>query len=360
MACGSIKSTKRLAQAAGRGLALGLAMIVSSAVAAGELALLPSAMAVSDRVPAGEPARHDDSGTVDLFFSHDQGQLRVLTEVALGNGYGDVERLQAGWRMSPQTSLWFGRFHNPIGYWNTEFHHGRYLETTVGRPRIMEFEDGAGALPIHLFGSWMHTDRPLGEGGSLGLDVAAGSGPAVEGQLEPISLPNGVRWNGPAFTLRATLRPDATLDDQLGLYISTTRIPYADLPGAMVDQRLAGLFVNRDWGPVRLIVEALRVTQTASSAAPFPWPSFDAGYIQGEYHSASLAWIGYLRSERIDSSLNPGYSALFPSLSRQRDVAGIRWDFRANQALKLEAGRELGFSGALTPSLSVQWSGWFH
>ena len=69
-------------------------------------------------------------GALDLFVhAQPAPEFYLLTEVAFEPTVQDytldVERMEAGW--SPRS--WFqatiGRYHTPLGYWNTAFHHGK-------------------------------------------------------------------------------------------------------------------------------------------------------------------------------------------------------------------------------------------
>ncbi|PYX91143.1 MAG: hypothetical protein DMG67_10995, partial [Acidobacteria bacterium] len=44
----------------------------------------------------------------------------------------------------------FGRYHTPVNYWNTAFHHGLWLQTTISRPDMIQF--GGAFLPVHFVG----------------------------------------------------------------------------------------------------------------------------------------------------------------------------------------------------------------
>src|SRR5262249_39720793 len=33
----------------------------------------------------------------------------------------------------------FGKYHTPVSYWNTAFHHGAWLQTTIARPQMVKF-----------------------------------------------------------------------------------------------------------------------------------------------------------------------------------------------------------------------------
>ena len=90
----------------------------------------------------------------------------------------DLERLQIGYTFSDTATLWGGRFHTPYGYWNTGFHHGAQIQTSVLRPRFLDFEDKGGILPAHMVGLWSTGKFKAGEG-KLTYDVFAGNGPKI-------------------------------------------------------------------------------------------------------------------------------------------------------------------------------------
>lgn len=64
-----------------------------------------------------------------------------------------------------------GRYHTPIGYWNTAFHHGLWLQTTVRRPEQIQF--GGTYVPVHFVGIVAEGKLPSGP---LGLGYSAGVG----------------------------------------------------------------------------------------------------------------------------------------------------------------------------------------
>ena len=70
-------------------------------------------------------------GLLELAFEHDERRQPVRGPRA------HAARL----RLSDELTLWGGRFHTPYGYWNTAFHHGAQIQTSIGRPRFLEFED---------------------------------------------------------------------------------------------------------------------------------------------------------------------------------------------------------------------------
>ena len=46
----------------------------------------------------------------------------------------DIERLWVGYTFDDLLIARAGRFHTALGYWNTEYHHGKHLFLSVDRP----------------------------------------------------------------------------------------------------------------------------------------------------------------------------------------------------------------------------------
>jgi hypothetical protein len=87
-------------------------------------------------------------------------------------GYNlEVERTVIRYDYNDNFKLSFGKYHTPINYWNTAFHHGLWLQTTISRPEMVQF--GGRFLPVHFVGL-------LGEGeipsGPVGLNYQVGMG----------------------------------------------------------------------------------------------------------------------------------------------------------------------------------------
>jgi hypothetical protein len=107
-------------------------------------------------------------------------RVRALVEMAFEYGPDgafalDVERMQIAYQFSDSLTLWAGRFHTPFGYWNTAFHHGAQLQTSIQRPRMIAFEDQGGILQAHTTGALASGNMRLGAG-KLQYDVWIGNG----------------------------------------------------------------------------------------------------------------------------------------------------------------------------------------
>jgi hypothetical protein len=84
------------------------------------------------------------------------GQLVLHGTADFGDGFGSLievtlnsdpdwetrlERLQVFWEQSDYLKLSFGRFHLPVTWWNSTFHHGLWLQTTARRPIMVGFDN---------------------------------------------------------------------------------------------------------------------------------------------------------------------------------------------------------------------------
>ncbi|HLA33442.1 MAG TPA: hypothetical protein VJ001_01095, partial [Rhodocyclaceae bacterium] len=127
-----------------------------------------------DNLVAGRQRRGFNVGSFDLYMTPQFGDrvktlIELIFEVNDGELATDLERLQIGYAFNDAATVWLGRFHTPYGYWNTAFHHGAQIQTSVSRPVFLDFEDKGGILPSHTTGVWLNGGLPLGPG-KLGYD----------------------------------------------------------------------------------------------------------------------------------------------------------------------------------------------
>lgn len=87
----------------------------------------------------------------------------------------EVERSIIRYDYNDYFRLSFGRYHTPISYWNTAFHHGLWLQTTIDRPEMIQF--GGRLLPVHFVGLLAEGIIPSG-GLGLNYNVGVGNGRA--------------------------------------------------------------------------------------------------------------------------------------------------------------------------------------
>jgi len=93
-----------------------------------------------------------------------------MTFNAQPTGYTvEVERSIIRYDYNDFFKLSFGRYHTPIGYWNTAFHHGAWLQTTISRPDMVRI--GGTFIPVHFVGFLAEGNIPSG---GAGLSYSAG------------------------------------------------------------------------------------------------------------------------------------------------------------------------------------------
>jgi hypothetical protein len=131
-------------------------------------------------------------GNVDLLInSRLSEKLSVLAELNIeGDSSGefviDPERLLLQYEYNNYFNLSVGKYHIANGYYNSVYHHGKWFETAATRPRIMEFEDKGGPLPIHNIGLTVTGQIPSG---NLGLHYIAQLGNGGTSQHLRADLP---------------------------------------------------------------------------------------------------------------------------------------------------------------------------
>jgi TolA-binding protein len=84
-----------------------------------------------------------------------------------------VERTIIKYDYNDAFKLSFGKYHTPVSYWNTAFHHGAWLQTTIARPQMVRF--GGTFIPVHFVG--LQTEGNIPSGGlGLGYNLGLGNG----------------------------------------------------------------------------------------------------------------------------------------------------------------------------------------
>lgn len=192
-------------------------------------------------IPSNQAGRSTFAlGLMDLFVtSKIDDQFSYLAEIGFEadpatNDIGvDLERAQISFTPSDSFSVSAGRTHAMLGYYNTAFHHGTWFQTTIDRPRIFEFEDSGGPLPIHNVGVSAMGKVPSG---SLGLHWLAEAGNGKQSySLEATATPANVLADhtGKSTNLGFFLRPDKLNGFQTGFnWYQATLVPVvSSLPG---------------------------------------------------------------------------------------------------------------------------------
>lgn len=324
----------------------------------GDLLLFPNVTGNHRNVPVSDLKQDELLPELNIFYSTDHERLRFLAEFLLNRDEHEVERLQLGWLVQPTTTAWMGRFHNLLGFWNTEHHHGAYMQTTISRPAILAFEDEGGVLPTHVTGllaeGALDRDR-----GAVNYAFALGKGPKLEGttdlELEPMYLPQFSHGGKLAASARLSLRPGDDGANEFGAFAGYTEIPLAGSVFHEADQTVAGVFYTTRGERLRLIGELFYVSNRLTGPVPADRAEFGAGYLQAEY-LAHADWTLFGRFEDTSGVKNNAYLQLFPEFLDSRAMVGARFEVASHQALKLELSRNERQDAIRFNQVSLQWS----
>ena len=310
------------------------------------------------------PQNDHESLTVDVLFSHSVGRFRMLAETEVATDEIEVERMQLGWEFGENTLGWVGRFHQPSSAWNTEHHHGQYLQTAITRPNIEHWEDEGGLIPQHITGLLLETRGGLVSDSGLALAVGGGAAPVLrDGQLEPIYiLHTNVGGHRGSWSGRIAYLPDLVGDDSIGLLLAQHDVNVLDPTVAArfgtnaVELDVIGAFAKfarHDW---RLQATYYDVGVHYAAGPAERTESFGAGYLQLEWAApVQLTPFG-----RLEFSSNTGHSTYVAFQSREfelrRQLVGLRWDVVHNQALTLETSHATTLIAHFN-EVRLQWSG---
>lgn len=148
------------------------------------------------------------------FASQLSPKVSYFAEVSLTATTGvynvDLERTIIRYDINDMAKISFGRYHTPINWWNTAFHHGAWLQTSIARPDMIVF--GGRFIPVHFIGAQSEgsiPSGPLGFGYNLGIGNGRASNIARAGDSGDIN--NNRAWLGNFY-----LRPPALKHFQIG------------------------------------------------------------------------------------------------------------------------------------------------
>src|SRR2546423_1018800 len=268
-------------------------------------------------------------GQLDLHLasalSKKVGYFGEITFNAQPTGYTvEVERSIIRYDYNDYFKLSFGRYHTPIGYWNTAFHHGAWLQTSISRPEMVRF--GGTFVPIHFVGFLAEGNIPSG---GAGLSYSFGVG---NGRGTIISRPGdaGDDNNNRAWVANVFARPRSLYGLQVGASVYRDKITTA-----------AGNF--REW------ITSAHVVWTRET------PEFLAEFANVNHRAvltdltsnsqAFYAQMGY-RLPWFERSVKPYYrfeythmplsERVFANQDLVESIVGLRYDISSYAAFKAE------------------------
>jgi hypothetical protein len=292
---------------------------------------------------ANEPGlKGANVGALDIFLNPQLGEhTRSLFELAFevdetGHVSPDLERAQLGYQFSDAATVWIGRFHTPFGYYNTAFHHGQEIATSLRRPRFLLFEDQGGVMPNHTVGAWLTGADRLADG-KMTYDVFLGNGQAIaDGSIDPRS--GGVAHGGTIYGGNLGYVFGDTFNGlKIGVSAFRSKISDDEQMGRITQVDNAGVYFAYDTDRVEYLGEYYRFNNRNLTDGS-PAHASNAGFLQ-------LGWrlpfaTPYVRYERAVLDQSDNYFALQASgVSYYRAALGLRFDLDVKSALKLEIAR---------------------
>ena len=275
-------------------------------------------------------------GQFDLFGrSQLSERLSVLTEATLTalprNPFNArIERLLVTYWPSDHFVASAGRYHTNVGYYNTAYHHGSWFQTAVGRPLVFALDGDIGLLPSHTLGVSTTGDVPSGP---LGLRYVAELGSGRAGQSSAAQAPQPALSdnNTPSVNVALMMRPERWDGLQLGISLYRDRLTLQDTTKQPIDEIVGGVYALYKTDAVELLGEWLGVRHRSRGDDA-------ANLSRGWYAQASRRFRTLRPYARYDYVDVPASNQLFAFLGRRRGpTGGVRWDFDALAAFKLQA-----------------------
>jgi len=287
-------------------------------------------------------------GQLDLFITSQlAGDLNLVGEVVFEaddeNHYTvDVERLLLQFSPSDYLDVGIGRYHTAIGFYNNAYHHGAWFQTALGRPRLFEFEDDEGILPVHGVGV---TARGLVPSGRLGLHWIAEVGNGRRYNSEEAVQVTQDEDNYKAVNVGFLVRPEWVPGLQAGLSV------YHDKPSSAsgrVNQSITAAHVVYQSGIFEQLNEVVILRDT-------PVDGGATSTTTGLYTQLSRRFgriSPYVRYQHLDVADEDPLFAVVGSVSGPS--VGLRYDFRDLAALKVQWDRFSHRHGEAVDGLTVQ------
>ena len=261
------------------------------------------------------------------------GELSMTARADAGTGSPpapgfnpELERLIVRYDVNDYLKVSFGRYHTPINYWNTAYHHGQWLQTTASRPEMTQF--GGSFIPVHFIGMLVEGAVPAG-GLNLNYNFGLGNG---RGQVISRGGDIGDINNNRAWLVNAFIKPDKLYGLQVGGSVYRDEINPLGLPAAREWIQSAHLVWLKE--SPEFIAEFANVTHQQIGGGPAVHSQ--AFYVQTAYRLPGIAklWKPYYRFEYIHI---PQADAIFRAVpSFAGSTLGMRYDISSFAAFKME------------------------
>lgn len=293
-------------------------------------------------------------GQFDLYATQKiDPKTRAFVEIVFedpGDGYVlDLERLNLTRDITPNFYVSMGRYHNPIGYWNTAYHHGAIIQDTVLRPTFLDFEDGAGAiLPTHIIGV-MGGGKVSTASGDLNYMLTVGNGSSINTDSSPGNTEIDVHITNDSQDKKMVVGNATFKMSKLPLEFGVFALhdPFsesgngtysgASQNGDLISMRVMG-------GHIRYAAHGLDLTgetynfENEDKVGNAGKNKASAYYVQAGYRVTDKFKTIY-RFENVDYLSKDPYFRYLATPEGSRHVVDLRYDLDDTNALKFEVAR---------------------
>jgi hypothetical protein len=261
------------------------------------------------------------------------GELSLSPRLDAGTGSpqatgynAEVERAIIRFDHSDYLKVSFGRYHTPVNWWNTAYHHGAWLQTTISRPDMTQF--GGRFIPVHFVGALAEGSVPAA-GWHVNYQAGIGNG---RGNVISRAGDAGDNNARPAYVFTAFTKPDRAYGLQVGGSLYLDRISVPGRPE--FDERITAAHAVWQHEDPEVIAEIAHVRHEQVGGAGTS--SSVAYYVQAAYRLPALGrlWKPYYRFEHIDIDATDQVFTGVPNLDGS--TFGVRYDLSTYAAVKTE------------------------
>ena len=308
-------------------------------------------------------------GALDLYLAQTMDDIDILVELVVEEGdVLDLERITLGYTFSDALKLRAGRFHTPLGFWNTSYHHGVQLQPTIDRPHFLRFEDDGGILPVHVIGAYV-SGRADTAVGAIEYGAMLGNGPRITSEDGVVNVlhPNNIsdNNNSKAIAFNAAISPSAIEGLKIGLsghiaeIMSDEKVETGNggngLTVESLDQMIFGAALTYSVGNIHLASEYFSVKDTDNSTATEEDFTSNAYYGLITYTLLDK-YVPYLMYENISVKEGDPYFTSLETVDTQEMIAGLRYNINYRSAVKGEYRRIIDMGDLDWNEYALQWT----
>ena len=280
------------------------------------------------------PGSHGNFYTGDfdlLLTSQINDKASVLSEIVFGEEDAqtfnvDLERVLLKYDYNDYLKMSFGRYHTAIGYYNTAFHSGSWLQTTADRPLIMEFANNGGPLPTQAVGVSVTGLIPSGK---LGLNYIAEYGSSDTERIDVRDGDLDDEDNGNHIDVGLFVRPEILPGLQVGGSFYHDLISDSQRARARVGQTIVNAHVVYVGRGLEFLNEGFLIRHTyEQNSTVFNMPAF---------YSQVSKQFGRVRPFFRYQYINANQNEFLEDIAlRHGPSFGTRYDFNDNIAFKTQ------------------------